>query len=526
MNPTRSLTLAIALVATLATAAHAQEHRIEVGDDPHAIVASAPIGSTFVFAAGVHFVPEPIVPRSGDTFRGEDGAILTGAVELGAAEQRGAFWVVDDVPPISKAHGSCIDDVILCDFREDVYLDDVPLNHVASAAEVGPGNWYYDADNQDAVLGEDPSGRTLKMGVSSGAFIGNANHVTIENLTIETFANRAQRGAIHAYGSAYPVTPGHAWIIRGNTVRLNHGVGIAAGHGAQIVENHVIRNGQVGITSNGGADTIVARNEIAFNNYAQFTFHWEGGATKFRETTRLQVLDNHVHHNNGPGLWGDWDNIDTLYAGNLVEHNASTGIFHEVSYDARIVDNVVRYNALEVGQTWYAYVFGSGILVYNSRNVEVARNVVIGNWNGITGLMHDRGSGVHGPWELRNLDVHDNVIHMGFNERGVRPGGGPGNGQGIQAISGILQGHDQVDVFSEEFDNRFHDNVYLIADPNMSYWSWGNTMHDYLDWQACGGAGSQYAYAGCVQDADAEVRFVTDSDDLAEVARRLGPSAN
>ena len=68
------------------------------------------------------------------------------------------------------------------------------------------------------------------------------------------------------------------------------------------------------------------------------------------------MRDNHVHHNEGPGLWTDIDNIHTLYEGNLVEHNANVGIFHEISYDAVIRNNIVRDNGLEVGLDRYAYV--------------------------------------------------------------------------------------------------------------------------------------------------------------------------
>ena len=84
--------------------------------------------------------------------------------------------------------------------------------------------------------------------------------------------------------------------------------------------------------------------EIAFNNYAGYKADWEAGGTKFWATTGLVVRNSCVHHNAGPGLWTDYDNIDTLYEGNIVFSNANDGIKHEISYDAIIRDNIVAGN--------------------------------------------------------------------------------------------------------------------------------------------------------------------------------------
>lgn len=69
------------------------------------------------------------------------------------------------------------------------------------------------------------------------------------------------------------------------------------------------------------------------------------GAGSHRGQDRLLVSDNDVHHNKGPGLWTDINNIDTTYERNTVHNNTSHGIFHEISYRAIIRNNRATDNA-------------------------------------------------------------------------------------------------------------------------------------------------------------------------------------
>ena len=85
-------------------------------------------------------------------------------------------------------------------------------------------------------------------------------------------------------------------------------------------------------------------------NNARFAYSmdFEAGGTKFVKSDGLVARGNFVHHNGGPGLWSDIDNIRTLYEGNRVEDNAREGIVHEISYSAVIRGNTVLRNGLRV----------------------------------------------------------------------------------------------------------------------------------------------------------------------------------
>ena len=143
-----------------------------------------------------------------------------------------------------------------------------------------------------------------------------------------------------------------------------------------------------------------------------------GGIEVVSTSMGLVVRGNFSHHNGGPGLWTDIGNIYTLYENNTVEDNERGGIFHELSYDA-IDPQQHRAPQRELTQLPF-WTTGAGIEILDSPNVEVYGNTVEDNWQGITGLDDHRGSGPHGPYALKNLNVHDNIIVSRVTE----PGGG------------------------------------------------------------------------------------------------------
>jgi hypothetical protein len=321
-----------------------------------------------------------------------------------------------------------------CSFPEQLYIDDRVLTHVDSLAEVRPGAWYFDYDADEIYLADDPTGRRVETSVTPMAFAPTGDHVTVSGMTIERFANVDQQGAIHALDRV-------GWIITGNEVRDNHGAGIRVGPGAQVRENHVHHNGQLGIAGSGDA-ILLENNEIAYNNTAKYFTRWESGGAKFVSTTNLVVRGNFSHHNDGPGLWTDMDCLNTLYENNVVEDNQLMGILHEISYAAVIRNNIVRRNGLGLPD-WIA---GAGILIAASPDVEVYGNFVEGNADGIGGMQQERGAGAYGLYEVRNLWVHDNVI---------------ANSHGWAA--GVAQDIDLDTSYFTSRGNRFDHNHYQLG---------------------------------------------------------------
>jgi Right handed beta helix region len=243
------------------------------------------------------------------------------------------------------------------------------------------------------------------------AFRGDSGaNVTLRHLVIRRYAPPVQDGAVHADGA-------DGWIVDSCDVGDNAAGGIRLGDHMRVTNSVIHDNAQIGILGS-GAGVLIDGNEIARNNpKAKYDMYWEAGGTKFVRMRDLVVRRNFVHHNRGPGLWTDIDNVRTLYEGNRVEDNAEAGIFHEISYAAVIRNNVVRRNGSEAVPK--GGVTGAGILVSVSSDVDVAGNTVEGNRNGIIAIQDRRGAGAFGAYALRNVWVHDNRMPQQGGTSGV-----------------------------------------------------------------------------------------------------------
>jgi hypothetical protein len=292
--------------------------------------------------------------------------------------------------------------------------------------------------------------------------------VTIRGLVIRHYAPPVQRCAVEAKIDTRRISTG--WVIADNEVRDNATCGISAGRRTRVLRNNVHHNGQIGIKA-AGDSALIEGNEIAFNNHRKaFAYGFEAGGTKFTNTRWLVVRNNHVHDNWGSGLWTDINNIHTLYEGNRVEDNAAQGIFHEISYDAVIRDNVVRRNGFDRPRS--AAFYGAQILIAHSANVEVYGNTVETGatfGNGIMVIQQKRSDhpGPYGPHELRNVHVHDNTIIMRATGR-----------------TGIAQDVGDVTVFTRR-NVRFERNSYHLG-TNARPFAWMNGRVTAAEWRGAG----------------------------------------
>jgi len=423
------------------------------GDNIQAFVDANGPGATFLLKAGVHRL-QSIRPQNNDTFLGEAGTVLSGSRLLTSFGRSGSYWVASGQTQQGiNNFGECKAAYPLCTFPEELFFDNVALQPVASLAAVGPGKWYFDYGGDKIYFADDPTGHVVETSVTPSAFQPTADNVTISGLTIRGFANVAQQGAIDGDGRV-------GWIASNNDVGNNHGVGIVVDSGGQVLHNYVHANGQLGISGHGDG-VLVQDNEISYNNRAGYWANWEAGGTKFVGTTNLVVRGNWAHHNNGPGLWTDADNIYTLYENNTSEDNERVGIFVEISYATIIRNNIVRRNGFEHAD----YIWGAGILIAGSPNVEIYGNTLDGNADGIGAAQQNRGTGKYGPHEISNLWVHDNTINN------------------TVGWTGMVQDIGDLSYFTSR-NNRFDSNHYLLK--GTYPFAWMNGERTEFEWRQYG----------------------------------------
>lgn len=438
---------------------------VGVDADLQALVNAAPTGATFWIEPGEHRL-QSITPKDDQVFFGAEDAVLSGARLLTDFTKEGNAWVASDQTQegMRRATTEGADGYARPGYPDAFFIDDQPQTHVDSLAEVRDGTYFFDYEVDKIYFGTDPTDRKVEAAVSPFAVAGDATNVVIQNLTIEKYATPVQYGAI-GY-NAPPID----WVIRDNDVQLNFGVGILAGDRTEVIGNRVHDNGQLGMGGNGN-DILIEGNEIAHNGYfSGIDPSWEGGGTKFSATDGLIVRNNHSHDNNGLGLWTDVDNINTLYEGNRVEYNQGGGISHEISYAATIRDNTVVGN----GDGQQVWLWGAGIQIQNSRDVEVYGNTVdtTGTGNGIALIQQDRGTGVYGEYVTTGNYVHDNIIISGDIDAGV---------------SGAVADHNESAML--EGGNIFDMNEYRVSDPENDHWAWG----EHYGWDAYRSATGQDA---------------------------------
>jgi len=445
---------------------------VAVDESIQSLVDRNPRGTTFLIKAGIHRL-QSVVPKDGDSFLGETGAVLNGALLLSSFQRQGQYWVASASAEVSQPAGKCASDSPVCWLPEDLFVDDVPLRHQARLAEVGPGKWFMDYAGGKVYLADNPEGHKVELSQARHALSGSADNVTIHGLVIEKYATPVGHGAIYGGDPSFSQGGGlnRHWIVELNEIRYNHSVGVRTGNEMQVLRNKLHHNGEYGVGGS-GRNILVDGNEIAYNNYAGYDFHWGAGGTKFAVTDGAVVRNNYVHDNEGPGLWSDIENRNILYEHNHTKGNRGPGIFHEISLDAVIRDNIVEEDNLDPSGKEGIWE-GAGILISASSNVDVYGNRVTDCLNGIIGIQADRGNSKHGAtpyqYRLQNLKVHNNVI---IQKNGF--------------AAGIVSNPLFAPTLFTDWNNRFEDNTYQLANSTHQYYYWMNSPRTRSEWQAFG----------------------------------------
>ncbi|XIA64456.1 right-handed parallel beta-helix repeat-containing protein [Bradyrhizobium sp. TZ2] len=352
-------------------------------------------------------------------------------------------------------HGECLPSAPACDQPQTVFIDDKPLAKVLSKDALATNEVYVDYAGDRIYLADDPTNRTVEATTASFAFESAAPDVVIGNLTIEKYGSAAQKGAIHA-------REGVRWTIENCVVRLNSGAGISVGTGSRVRKCDVHHNGQIGIEGDGN-DILIEGNHIWSNNTHGFDPEWEAGGVKIALTNGVTFRGNHVHDNNGAGLWCDIECHNVLYEDNLVENNQHNGIFHEISFNAVIRRNVVRHNGS--GRTWFWH---ADILVAASQDVEVTGNTVTAA-PGACGIMlidQGRRSDSGAIYKTRNNSIHANEMTF---EGAPCAGGASDTKPDNENFAIIPNGN-----------NRFDANTYRVRSTSgRARFVWGHAVTDW-----------------------------------------------
>lgn len=469
--------------------------------DLNSIISEYPENTRFLIKAGTYRM-QTISPKKGMVFYGDvDTAgkrytILNGSrllINFGQADglyfvtgqnQQGNFDGAVEAGWEGSAH------------PEDLFFDDAALKQVLSKAEVTTNTWYFDYANDTIWFANNPTGHTVETSVTPYAFYQTNNQstaprVTVKGFIVEKYANKANKGAVG--GEAH----NEQWYVEYNEIRLNHASGLLVGANSQVLYNYSHHNGQIGMKA-GGDGCVFQGNEISYNNTQHFLVGVEAGGAKFAAIDGLTIKANYVHHNYGRGLWVDVGAHNITIDSNLITHNYNEGVFYEVSDTGMITNNKLAHNGQE--SPW---LFGGGIVISSSANVDVSGNTVIVNadyGNGITALWTDRHLsyavlGHTPPLRVENINIHDNdITYLGVlnvqNGQEPRSGAIAANAVDEYDASGTINGVkpnasivvSNVTITDSRLNNRFNRNSYHVVDVSKLWFIWGPTASR-LSWQ-------------------------------------------
>jgi hypothetical protein len=436
------------------------------GADIQAAIDANPAGTTFCIE-GSHRVATEINPKQDDVlwgvFIGGTPASLNGSKLLTSWTASGSDWWA---PRPAGASGQSPNDdrcaVSGCDNRHDVFYDGTALVRATSLAGLAPGKFYEDFAANRVYIRDNPSGHTVEQAFATHAIRSTNTGITVKNLVVEKVGNQAQEGAIDDQGAN--------WVIEYNDVRYNHGHNVHAdANGSIIRRNKIHHSMQMGFGGTGDNLTM-EYNEINHNNRDNsYDAGWEGGGGKWAETNQLTMRGNWSHHNNGVGLWTDINNINTLYENNYLNNNTEAGIEHEISYAATIRNNVSVDNSPNATTAFYQ---GGQIQIAESPDVEVYGNTVRGR-DGIGGRAQNRGTGTFGPWEIHNLNVHDNDIEVSDL------------GGWHLAAAIVSDDASQQPAVWTSWNNHYEANDYFVPTTD-AFWDWSDSLKTWAQWQALG----------------------------------------
>jgi hypothetical protein len=294
--------------------------------------------------------------------------------------------------------------------------------------------------------------------------------VTVKDLMVKRYANS------NGYGAIGYQTSGDNWVINNVASRENHGAGIDASGGWQVLNSRMKRNGQMGYSCAGVGgvfDGVTVDSNNTNGNTAGA--NGEAGSGKCSGSSGTIIRNSFFRFNHGPGPWFDVSASDALIELSVIEDNDWRGIFYEISYGAIIRNNQVRRNGFNTPFATPGACDRAGIFISNSPNVEVYGNTVENNFHGITGLEADRGSGSQGPHNVTNLSVHDNTVRQIDDGR----------------AAGICDSDPNANPYSVAANNDWLNNDYFHG--ATTKWRWlPNADVSLDDWQGAQDAGSTF----------------------------------
>ncbi|MFC4911004.1 right-handed parallel beta-helix repeat-containing protein [Actinomadura gamaensis] len=394
-----------------------------------AAISRAPDGGTIVLRRGVYHesvtVPDgrrlKIQAHPGEAVWLDGSSRLTGWKPSGSRwEYDGWTYRFDDSPSYTKGESDGDNPAFrfldpsypMASHPEQVWVDGVAQQQVASADEVKPGTFFADTDGRRLLLGSDPTRHEVRAAtLQEGVTLKGAGSV-LRGVGVRRYATSIpQLGTVKVLGPN--ITVENVTV----TDSASTGISVDAPH-ARLRRVTALRAGMLGLHAN-YADDLRMENVLARgNNTEHFRAAPVSGGIKITRSRKAAVVGGVVSDNRGKGLWFDETVQDITVTGLRVVRNTDHGLVLELCARAVIADNVVGDNG------------GDGVKINDTSEVRIWNNVLTRNGRNLHLIQDHRGDDPNAPshatgrdprrapdpamtWRIGRIVVADNVIAFG-----------------------------------------------------------------------------------------------------------------
>lgn len=300
---------------------------------------------------------------------------------------------------------------------EQLFVDGVPRQQVASLGEVRPGTFFVDLAGSRLYMGDNPGGRSVR-----------ASDLT---MAVNVYgAGSVLRGfGVMRYATSVPQL-GTVRVLAANVTLENMVVNDNATQGvflkySNVAVRHLTAqgNGMMGLNGSYLDGLRMSGVRVSGNNDEHFNPSPSAGGFKITRSRNIAISDSVFSGNDGSGVWMDEANNNATIVRNDLLGNAVNGVSFEISATGTFADNVMAGNG------------GVGLKINNSSNVSIWNNTLVNNTTKPLWLVQDGRTAYRlGPILLRNnivsrtsgyclMCVEDAFLHRTAGEIGVSADG-------------------------------------------------------------------------------------------------------
>lgn len=327
-----------------------------------------------------------------------------------------------------------------------VWLDGVPLRQVAPISAVVPGT--FAVEGRDLFLGDDPTGRDVRVGVLGHALVTNAERTTIDGIGIRRYVP-----SVPDFGAV--VLDGRGSSMRAVTIADSSTTGVSVqGEHISLQSVNVIRSGLLGLHADEATGLRITGGSYTHNNWLGFNVAPVAGGLKITRSAEVTVEDAHVDSNLGNGLWLDEGVGNASLVGVAASGNSTHGVMIELAAQVDVIDARLEGND------------GSGIRVQNSSGIRIWNVTSQDNSRAVDFVQDDRTAGSSGAppapddtrlpemtWVIGNSEVVNSVL-------------GPSTGDADLAVEDF-----RAELDANEIGINLRSNVYVRAPSGTPRWT-------------------------------------------------------